>query len=33
IDQGLFNLGYYTTNYYPMSDRLFKFGVMWNFYD
>ncbi len=33
IDQGLFNLGYYTTNYYPMGDRLLKFGVLWNFYD
>ncbi|RZK83117.1 MAG: hypothetical protein EOO92_00305 [Pedobacter sp.] len=26
--------GYYTTNRYPMQDRvLFKFGVQWNFYD
>lgn len=33
LDQGLFNLGYYTTNYYPMGDRLLKFGIQWNFYD
>lgn len=33
VDQGLFNLGYYTTQSYPMPDRLLKFGVQWNFYD
>ncbi|MES2830305.1 MAG: putative porin [Bacteroidota bacterium] len=34
INQGLIEKGYYTTNMYPMQDRLlFKFGVMWNFYD
>lgn len=34
VNQGLIQKGYYTTNMYPMQDRLlFKFGVMWNFYD
>lgn len=33
VDQGLFNLGYYSTVSYPMPDRLLKFGVHWNFYD
>jgi hypothetical protein len=32
-NQGLFNNGFYTTNRYPMPDRLLKFGVIWNFYD
>jgi len=31
--QGLFSKGYYTVKGYPMPDRLFKFGVSWNFYD
>ncbi|RZL04603.1 MAG: hypothetical protein EOO89_27910, partial [Pedobacter sp.] len=33
LDQGLFNVGHYTTNLYPMGDKSLKFGVLWNFYD
>jgi hypothetical protein len=33
VNQGLFSKGYYTVKGYPMQDRLFKFGVSWNFYD
>lgn len=33
VNQGLFSRGYYTVNRYPMPDRMFKFGVSWNFYD
>lgn len=34
VNQGFPIEGYYTTNQYPMQDRLlFKFGVQWNFYD
>lgn len=33
INQGLQSNGYYTVNNYPMSDRLFKVGLNWNFYD
>ncbi|MHA4893139.1 putative porin [Pedobacter sp. PWIIR3] len=34
VNQGLIEQGYYSVNKYPMQDRLlFKFGVMWNFYD
>ncbi len=32
-NQGLFGGGFYTTNLYPMPDRVLKFGVIWNFYD
>lgn len=32
-NQGLLSKGYYTVNRYPMPNSLFKFGVMWNFYD
>ncbi len=32
-NQGLTSKGYYTVNRYPMPNTLFKFGVMWNFYD
>ncbi len=34
VNQGLIQKGYYSVNRYPMQDKiLFKFGVMWNFYD
>lgn len=33
VNQGLFERGFYTVNEYPMGNRLFKFGVSWNFYD
>jgi hypothetical protein len=33
INQGLFSNGYYTVNRYPMPNRLFVFGVKWNFYN
>jgi hypothetical protein len=33
VNQGLFSKGFYTVKGYPMQDRLFKFGVSWNFYD
>lgn len=33
INQNLFNNGYYTVNRYPMPDKLFVFGVRWNFYN
>lgn len=32
-NQGLLSKGYYTVNRYPMPNTLFKYGVMWNFYD
>ncbi len=32
-NKGLFSKGYYTVNRYPMPSSLFKFGVLWNFYD
>ncbi|MEJ5992938.1 putative porin [Pedobacter sp. Du54] len=32
-NQKLFSNGYYTVNDYPMQDKLFKFGLTWNFYD
>lgn len=33
LNQGLQSKGYYTVNRYPMSDRLLKIGLSWNFYD
>lgn len=32
-NKGLFSPGYYTVNRYPMPGSLFKYGVIWNFYD
>lgn len=32
-NQGLGQKGYYTVYRYPMPDRIFKFGLSWNFYD
>ena len=32
-NQGLGSQGYYTVYKYPMSDKMFKIGVSWNFYD
>ncbi len=32
-NKGLFSKGYYTVSRYPMPGSLFKFGVIWNFYD
>jgi hypothetical protein len=32
-NQGLGGKGFYTVNRYPMTDKLFKIGVNWNFYD
>lgn len=33
VTQGAFDRGFYTVDTYPMGNRLFKFGVSWNFYD
>lgn len=32
-NQGIGGKGFYTVNRYPMTDKLFKIGVNWNFYD
>lgn len=32
-NKGLFSKGSYTVNRYPMPSSLFKYGVIWNFYD
>ncbi|MFA5781089.1 MAG: putative porin, partial [Bacteroidales bacterium] len=33
VNSGLMGYNYYMIPHYPMSDRAFKFGISWMFYD